>query len=67
MDGTATLKTERNFRSVQSATGVPWNGTLQENETLMHEGAEEPTWAVFEELDYAQRSEATSHYASAGC
>ena len=62
---------ENSFRSVhESATGVPWNGTLQENETLMHEGAEEHfTWAVFDRtgLCAAVGGHEPEYYASAGC
>ncbi len=62
---------ENSFRSVHPiATGVDWDGTLQENETLMHQESEENiTWAVFDStgLCVAVGGHEPEYYARAGC
>jgi hypothetical protein len=59
------------FLSVhENATGVPWDGALQENETLMHQSSEENiTYAVWDSTGACVVSEGhqPDYYAPQGC
>lgn len=52
------------------ATGVPWDGSMDNNETLMHQESEENiTWAVFSSSGscVAVGGHDPEYYASSGC